>query len=88
LKDAEKAGADFGTSIKANSLADLRAMPADQLLKATANAGFGRFPVCIDGYFFPKSPLEIFEKGEQAHVPLLVGWNSQEMVLSNGNGSG
>jgi para-nitrobenzyl esterase len=80
LKDGEKAGADFGTSIKANSLADLRAIPADQLLKATANAGFGRFPVCVDGYFFPKSPLEIFEKGEQAHVPLLVGWNSQEMV--------
>ncbi|HET9824895.1 MAG TPA: carboxylesterase family protein, partial [Chitinophagaceae bacterium] len=42
--------------------------------------GFGRFPVCVDGYFFPKSPGEIFEKGEQAHVPLLVGWNSQEMV--------
>lgn len=80
LKDAEKAGADFATSIKANSLADLRAIPADQLLKATANAGFGRFPICTDGYFFPKSPLEIFEKGEQAHVPLLVGWNSQEMV--------
>ena len=80
LNDAEKAGADFGTSIKANSLADLRAIPADQLLKATANAGFGRFPICVDGYFFPKSPLEIFEKGEQAHVPLLVGWNSQEMV--------
>lgn len=80
LNDAEKAGADFGTSIKANSLADLRAMPGDQLLKATANAGFGRFPISVDGYFFPKSPLEIFEKGEQAHVPLLVGWNSQEMV--------
>jgi para-nitrobenzyl esterase len=80
LKDAEKAGADFGGSIKANSLADLRAMPADQLLKTTATAGFGRFPICVDGYFFPKSPLEIFEKGEQAHVPLLVGWNSQEMV--------
>jgi len=80
LKDAEKAGADFGTSIKANSLADLRAIPADQLLKATANAGFGRFPICVDGYFFPKAPLEIFEKGEQARVPLLVGWNSQEMV--------
>jgi len=80
LKDAEKAGSDFGTSIKASSLADLRAIPADQLLKATANAGFGRFPICVDGYFFPKSPLEIFEKGEQAHVPLLVGWNSQEMV--------
>jgi len=80
LKDGEKAGADFGTSIKASTLADLRAMPADQLLKATANTGFGRFPVCVDGYFFPQSPLEIFEKGQQAHVPLLVGWNSQEMV--------
>jgi len=78
LQDAEKRGADFAASLKANSLSDLRAMSADQLLKATANAGYGRFPVCVDGYFFPKSPLEIFESGEQAHVPLLVGWNSQE----------
>jgi para-nitrobenzyl esterase len=80
LKDAEKAGADFAASIKTNSLAELRAMPAEQLLKTTATAGYGRFPICVDGYFFPKSPLEIYEKGEQAHVPLLVGWNSQEMV--------
>jgi para-nitrobenzyl esterase len=79
LKDAEKTGSEFSSSLKANSLAELRAIPAEQLLKATATAGFGRFPVCVDGYFFPKSPLEIFEKGEQAHVPLLVGWNSQEM---------
>src|SRR5690349_11137346 len=78
LQDAEKRGADFAASLKANSLADLRAIPAEQLLKATANAGYGRFPVCVDGYFFPKSPLQIFEAGEQAHVPLLVGWNSQE----------
>ena len=78
LQDAEKRGADFAASLKANSLADLRAIPAEQLLKATANAGYGRFPVCVDGYFFPKSPLQIFEASEQAHVPLLVGWNSQE----------
>ena len=80
LKDAEKSGSEFSSSLKANSVADLRSIPAEQLLKATATAGFGRFPVCVDGYFFPKSPLEIFEKGDQAHVPLLVGWNSQEMV--------
>ena len=78
LQDAEKRGADFAASLKANSLADLRAIPAEQLLKATANAGYGRFPVCVDGYFFPKPPLQIFEASEQAHVPLLVGWNSQE----------
>jgi para-nitrobenzyl esterase len=80
LKDAEKSGTDFGTSIKSNSLAELRSVPAEELLKATSRAGFGRFPVCVDGYFFPKQPLEIYQAGEQAHVPLLVGWNSQEMV--------
>src|SRR5690349_9243665 len=51
LKDAEKTGADFAASIKANSLSDLRAMPAEQLLKVTANTSFGRFPVTVDGYF-------------------------------------
>jgi para-nitrobenzyl esterase len=79
LKEAEKTGTDFAASIKANSLIDLRAIPAEQLLKATANTTFGRFPITVDGYFFPKSPREIYESGEQAHVPLLVGWNSQEM---------
>ena len=76
LKDAEKSGTDFAAIVKANSLTDLRAIPAEDLLKATSKAG--RFPVCVDGYFFPKSPLEIYQSGEQAHVPLLVGWNSQE----------
>ena len=79
LQNAEKAGSDFAKNIQKNSLAELRAIPAEQLLKATSNAGYGRFPVCVDGYFFPKSPTEIFEKGEQAHVPLLAGWNSEEM---------
>ena len=80
LQDAEKAGSDFAKSLNKNSLADLRAMSAEEVLKATATAGFGRFPICVDGYFFPKPPIEIYENGEQAHVPLLVGWNSQEMA--------
>ncbi len=33
----------------------------------------------VDGYFFPKDPLAIYQAGEQAQVPLLVGWNSEEM---------
>src|SRR5436190_14326792 len=80
LQDAENSGSKWATGINKNSLSELRAMNANDVMKATASAGFGTFPVCIDGYFFPRSPLEIFEKGEQAHVPLLVGWNSQEMV--------
>jgi para-nitrobenzyl esterase len=79
LKEAEQIGVKFATSIGANSLAALRAMPAAEILEATAKPETPRFPVTVDGFFFPKSPVEIYSKGEQAHVPLLVGWNSEEM---------
>ena len=36
-----------------------------------------RFGITIDGYFLPKPPLEIYSAGEQAHVPLLAGWNAR-----------
>ena len=78
LAQAEQVGVTFGTGIGANTLAALRALPAQQLLEATGKPGTPRFPVTIDGYFFPKSPADIFAAGEQAHVPLLAGWNSEE----------
>ncbi len=78
LADAEKAGVQFADSVDAKSLSALRAMSAEDLLKATSSPGFARFPVAVDGYFFPKQPLAIYEAGQQAQVPLLVGWNSQE----------
>jgi para-nitrobenzyl esterase len=79
LVEAEQTGVQFATKLGAKSLADLRKIPAAQLLEATADAGPGRFPLAIDGYFLPKDPVELFAAGEQAHVPLLVGWNSEEM---------
>lgn len=78
LSEAEQLGEKFASAVGANSLAALRAMPAQQVLEATAKPDLGRFPVTVDGYFFPKSPLAIYTAGEQAHVPLLVGWNSEE----------
>ena len=79
LQQAERSGTDFANGVGAKSLSALRAISAEQLLKSPANSEYGRFPVDVDGYFFPRSPLEIFESGQQAHVLLLVGWNSQEM---------
>jgi para-nitrobenzyl esterase len=79
LSTAEEAGVKFANGVGAKSLAGLRAMAAEQLLEATAKPEFARFPVTVDGYFFPKPPLQIYKSGEQAHVPLLVGWNSEEM---------
>jgi len=79
LAEGEKNGLAFAEKAGAKSLADLRAMPAAQLLDAAAKPGAFRLAATIDGYFLPKSPAEIFEAGEQAHVPLLVGWNSAEV---------
>lgn len=78
LREAEQRGVDFARSVGANSLADLRAMPAGKVLEGAGKFGHFRFSMTIDGYFFPRSPREIFEAGEEAHVPLLVGWNSAE----------
>jgi len=76
LADAEKIGKDCAGKNGVGSIADLRKVPAQKLLELKAD----RFPTVVDGYFLPENPIDIFSKGEQAHVPLLVGWNSQEMV--------
>ncbi|MEZ0483737.1 carboxylesterase/lipase family protein [Fibrella aquatica] len=78
LDEAEALGTKFGTSMGASSLAELRALPGDQILEATAKPATPRFSTCVDGYFFPKPVTTIFGMGEQARVPLLVGWNSEE----------
>jgi len=78
LAQAQEAGVRFATAVGAKSLADLRKIAAEDLLKAKPGSGMGRFPIAIDGYFFPESPLAIFAAGRQAPVPLLVGWNSRE----------
>ncbi|HEV8169110.1 MAG TPA: carboxylesterase family protein, partial [Pyrinomonadaceae bacterium] len=38
-----------------------------------------RFPLAIDGYFLPAEPATIFATSKQARVPLLAGWNSEEV---------
>lgn len=78
LAEAEQNGVKFAEAIGVKSLAELRAMPADKLLETTAKPGLPRFSANIDGYFFPKPAAAIFAAGEQARVPLLVGWNSEE----------
>jgi para-nitrobenzyl esterase len=87
LADAEKKGLSFAEKNGNKSLADLRAMPAADLLEAASKYGAWSLSPTIDGYFLPKSPVEIFEAGEQAHVPLLVGWNSAEIPYRSFTGS-
>lgn len=79
LAEAEKMGEKFASGLGLNTLADLRAIPGDSLLKATAKPGTPWFSTSIDGYFLTKPATAVFAAGEQAQVPLLAGWNSEEM---------
>jgi para-nitrobenzyl esterase len=78
LAQADSMGETFQHDVGAKSLADLRAMPAMELLLAASRRGMPRFGATVDGYFLPEPPLQIYAAGKQAHVPLLVGWNSEE----------
>ncbi len=62
--DADAAGAELLKRAGIASLADAMAIDADSLV--------------LDGYFMTESADDVFERGEQAQVPMLAGWNSLE----------
>src|SRR5438270_848264 len=63
----------------APSLKDLRALPAAKLLELTAQPAWARFEAIADNYQVPaKDLINYVDAGEQAHVPLLQGWVSEE----------
>ncbi len=75
---AETMGAMTGEKLGAKTLADLRAMDAATLTSAALAAGFQTFGA-IDGKILPRQLVDTFDKGEQAHVPILAGFNSGEI---------
>lgn len=78
LAQAEAIGGQFAQQVGARSIKALRAIPAERLLAQAGQFGASKFKRTVDGYLFPKSPLDIYAAGEQAHVPLLAGSNSEE----------
>jgi para-nitrobenzyl esterase len=82
LDKAEKAGFDFAAALGANSLANLRAASAEDVLKCAMKGGGIRFSIIVDGYFLPAEPASIYAAGKQSHVALLAGWNADEVRRS------
>lgn len=75
LANAEAVGEKYLASLGVKSIADLRKLPAAQLLGG--NAASITHPV-IEPYVLPASPYEVFASGRQNDVPLLLGSNSEE----------
>lgn len=74
LVDAEKIGLKVVKDFGVETLANMRALPSEKLLEVK-----DQLMCTIDGYFLPKSPIEIYANGQQAKVPFLIGWNSEEL---------
>jgi para-nitrobenzyl esterase len=87
LAVSEQTGVTFAKALGAESLAAMRAKPAEDVLNATKGGPMRRFGPNVDGSLFVKDPRETFANGEQSHVPLLAGWNADEsragIVLSD-----
>jgi para-nitrobenzyl esterase len=78
LPEAEQNGMKFAQSVGADSLAELRSRPADQIQRATRGYSFGAFGPFVDGYVVPEDVYSIFAAGKQNDVPVLVGSNADE----------
>jgi para-nitrobenzyl esterase len=78
LASAEAEGQKFGASLNAPTLAALRAKTVKELLGTPPF----RFSPIVDGYALPASVADVFAKGQQHKVPLLAGWNEDEIRSS------
>ncbi len=78
LPSAESLGQTVATAVKASNLASLRAMDAEILTNAAYAA---KSPVwsTVDGWVLTRQTVETFDRGEQARVPTLAGFNGDEI---------
>jgi para-nitrobenzyl esterase len=82
VAEKEEDGLGFAAAVRATSLAELRALPADVLLAEQMKGGGLRFSPGIDGYFMPEKASSLYAAGKQARIPLLAGWTSSELGMS------
>lgn len=75
---AEGIGVWLATQLGARDLATMRAMSAEALVNGAAAAGYFPFPN-IDGRVLERQLVDVFDRGEQAPVPILAGFNEGEI---------
>ena len=75
---AEDTGVGLARKLEVRGLARLRAMDPQAITVQAALGGF--FPLgVVDGRVLPAQLVEVFDRGEQAPVPILAGFNEGEI---------
>jgi para-nitrobenzyl esterase len=87
LADGETNGLEIQKRLGATSLAELRNIPADKIVVAQTEFQVGtsvtagiRAGAIIDGYFMPKSQLELAQSHAMNDVPIIASFNHDESV--------
>jgi len=78
LPSAEETGTRIEKALHAPDLEALRAMDATRLNLAALMAGF-RPTGTIDGWALPRQLVDTYDRREEAHVPVLMGFNAGEI---------
>ena len=74
---AASSGEQLAQALGADSLRELRSMPAQALHEAAMQAGFSTDGI-VDGWVLPEQPYAQFVAGRQNPVPVLLGFNKDE----------
>jgi para-nitrobenzyl esterase len=75
---AEESGARLASALKAPDIAAMRAIDAATLTTSAPAAGYAPWGT-VDGQILSGQLVDVFDKGEQAPVPLLAGFNQGEI---------
>ena len=75
---AEQVGEYIAKKLGAANLAALRSMDARKLSEEALAAGYDP-QATIDGWVLPRQIVDAFDRGEQARVPLIAGFNAGEV---------
>lgn len=77
LPAADESGVQLSAAVHATNIAMLRAISAESLNQVAAAIHFAPLGV-VDGHVLTGQLVDVFDEGEQAHVPVLAGFNSGE----------
>ncbi|OJT95476.1 MAG: hypothetical protein BGN82_05645 [Alphaproteobacteria bacterium 65-7] len=81
LAENQANGVRLQQAMKARDIAQMRTIPADQIVNIAAADKIRFSGPTIDGYLLPQTPEQAYAQGKQMDVPLLVG------SVGNDNGS-
>ena len=80
LRQAEQAGMQVANELQANSISQLRNIPANDLQNQVK---FYAYPT-MDGYVLPESVTKIYTENKENNIRLLTGWNQDEGIVMGG----